>query len=320
MHTRHLSFTGAFAAGVASGTWIAYRRDINAARHRTEANRQFIDSRHRAIEFAEAGNGPAVLLVHGAGGGFDQGLLLGRVLLGDGDRVIAPSRFGYLGTPMPNDASPEAQSEAHLRLLDALRLDRVAVIGVSAGAPSAMQLAIRHGDRCSALVLVVPLAYAPNGRTAIPVRRPVVEAMVASDFAFWLATKLAHSSLVDKLLGTPIEVYRKATRRERRAIDEMLTAMLPISRRIDGIRNDAIVASTLTRFALEDIRTPTLLVGAADCGYGTYDGCVYTAQEIRDARLIAFARGGHLLAGHEEEVRVQIARFLSETRGARQAA
>ena len=320
MHTRHLTFTGAVAAGLASGTWFAYRRDINAARHRTEANRQLIDSRHGAIEFAESGNGAAALVVHGAGGGFDQGLLLGRVLLGDGCRIIAPSRFGYLGTPMAGDASPQAQSEAHLRLLDALRLDRVAVVGVSAGAPSAMQLAIRHADRCSALVLVVPLAYAPNGRTAIPLRRPLVEAMVASDFAFWLATKFAHSALVHKLLGTPIEVYRKATRAERRAVDEVLTIMLPISKRIDGIRNDAVVASTLTRFALEEIRTPTLLIGAADCGYGTYEGCVYTARQIRDARLIAFATGGHLLTGHEDEVRVQIARFLSETGGAREAA
>ena len=51
----------------------------------TEA--QTIDSPDGPIEFAEAGDGPAVLLIHGAGGGFDQGLDLGDTFLGDGYRV-----------------------------------------------------------------------------------------------------------------------------------------------------------------------------------------------------------------------------------------
>ena len=41
-------------------------------------------------------------------------------------------------------------------------------IGVSAGAPSAMQFALRHRDRCSALVLAVPLAYPPKHVQAGP--------------------------------------------------------------------------------------------------------------------------------------------------------
>ena len=34
----------------------------------------------------------------------------------------APSRFGYLRTPLPSDASPAAQADAHSCLLDALGL------------------------------------------------------------------------------------------------------------------------------------------------------------------------------------------------------
>jgi pimeloyl-ACP methyl ester carboxylesterase len=37
------------------------------------------------------------------------------------------------------------------------------VIGGSAGAPSALQLAIRHPQRVSALILLVPLTYKPAG-------------------------------------------------------------------------------------------------------------------------------------------------------------
>jgi pimeloyl-ACP methyl ester carboxylesterase len=157
---RPLKVIGACAAGASALAYAAYRKDLEAARTRIETGRQFIDSPHGPIEFGEAGDGPAVLLVHGAGGGFDQGLDLGADFLGEGYRIIAPSRFGYLGTPLPDDASPEAQADAHLRLLDALQLETVPVVGVSAGGPSVMQLALRYPERCSALVLVVPMPWA----------------------------------------------------------------------------------------------------------------------------------------------------------------
>jgi len=50
-------------------------------------------------------------------------------------RVIAMSRFGYLRTPRPADASPEAQADAHICLLDALGITKAVVMGVSAGGP-----------------------------------------------------------------------------------------------------------------------------------------------------------------------------------------
>jgi hypothetical protein len=44
------------------------------------------------------------------------------------------SRFGYLRTPLPKDAAPAAQADAHACLLDALHLSRVPILGISAGA------------------------------------------------------------------------------------------------------------------------------------------------------------------------------------------
>ena len=318
---RFLSVTGTIATATAAVAFGAYQRDIRAAKRRIEIDRQVIDTPEGAIEFAESGNGPAIFVSHGAGGGFDQGLDLGRAFVGFNDRVIAPSRFGYLGTPMPADASPEAQADAHLRLLDALQLDRVAVIGVSAGAPSAMQLCLKHPERCSALVLAVPLAFAPDrepGRTLSPLFGTVLNAITASDVLFWTATKVAHATLLKTILGTPVPVYRRATPYERRNVDRLLRHILPISKRAAGIANDAVIANTLTRYPLEEMRVPTLVVCAADCLYGTYDGGRYTAEQIRDARFVAFPAGGHLLVGHDTEVRSLITTFLKESVEAKQ--
>ena len=63
---------------------------------------------------------------------------------------------------LPADASPEAQADAHACLLDALGIPNAAVVGVSAGGPSAMQFAIRHPQRTAALVLLVPLSWRPG--------------------------------------------------------------------------------------------------------------------------------------------------------------
>lgn len=313
---RFLKVIGACAAGATALAYAAYRKELQAAMERIETERQFIESPHGPIEFAEAGDGPAVLLIHGAGGGFDQGLDLGAAFLGDGYRIVAPSRFGYLGTPVPADASPEAQADAHLRLLDALQLETVPVIGVSAGGPSAMQLALRHPERCSALVLVVPMAWAPQRETTkgrlSPLFLPVLNAVASSDFLYWTATKVARPALVKTLLGTPLEVYRSATIEERRELDQMLRTMLPISRRVAGIRNDGEVASNLTRYPLEEMRVPTLVISAADDLYDTYESGLHTAEQIRDARFSGFSTGGHLLLGHEAEVRSEITSFVNE--------
>jgi 2-hydroxy-6-oxonona-2,4-dienedioate hydrolase len=89
------------------------------------------------LEGGPEGGPPPVLLVHGAGGGFDMGELMAQVLLGEDDRWIAPSRFGYLGSGVPEGAGPALQAHAFAWLLDELEIDRVAVVALSAGGPSA---------------------------------------------------------------------------------------------------------------------------------------------------------------------------------------
>jgi 2-hydroxy-6-oxonona-2,4-dienedioate hydrolase len=152
---------GVFAAGLAY-LYAAYRSDLSAARARIASGSEVAETGCGPIEYAARGQGPAILLVHGAGGGFDQMLDAAGELAARGFRVIVPSRFGYLRTPQRPEATPAAQADAHACLLDTLKIARAALVGVSAGAPSSMQFAIRHPQRTTALVLLVPLAYAPQ--------------------------------------------------------------------------------------------------------------------------------------------------------------
>jgi hypothetical protein len=103
--------------------WLgrAFVTDRRANRQRLCGNSRLIETRRGPIEYAEAGSGPAVLVMHGAGGGFDQGMEFAEPIAKRGFRVVAMSRFGYLRTAMPVDASSAAQADAHLALMDASR-------------------------------------------------------------------------------------------------------------------------------------------------------------------------------------------------------
>jgi pimeloyl-ACP methyl ester carboxylesterase len=254
-------------------------------------------------------------MVHGSGGGFDQGLDFARTLLPDGYRVIAPSRFGYLRTPLPAEASPMVQADAHACLLDALGLRTVTVIGGSAGAPSSMQLCLRHPDRCSALVLLFPLAYAPHPPNQ-PQPRPsalmlfVMSTTLKSDFLFWAATKLAPDVMMRTILATPVEDFRKASKDEQERAREVMRRILPISPRARGLENEMAVASALSRYELERIAVPTLVIAAEDDLYGTYKSGRYTAQHIPGARFVGYPTGGHLLLDHRQDVLSELDQFL----------
>ena len=104
--TRRNRIAVAALAGLlaAAPVYASYRRALRRAWTRL-AGSEIARTRCGAIEYAIAGDGPPVLFVHGAGGGFDQGLAFGRDLVAAGFRLIAMSRFGYLRTTSPSKSS-----------------------------------------------------------------------------------------------------------------------------------------------------------------------------------------------------------------------
>jgi pimeloyl-ACP methyl ester carboxylesterase len=186
-----------------------YRQDLAAARRRLrDCGSRSVETRLGPIECWIQGEGPPVLWVHGIVGGADQAPQSSQAYLGGEFRIIAVSRFGYLGSPLPRDPSPGAQADWYAALLDALQLRRAAVIGFSAGGPSSLQLALRHPDRCSALVLwsmaVPPYPVPPKWI------RPLLAVGLRSDFALWCLMEYSPARLLG-IMGVPRTVQAKLT-------------------------------------------------------------------------------------------------------------
>jgi pimeloyl-ACP methyl ester carboxylesterase len=265
------------------------------------------------VEYAESGEGPAVLVAHGIGGGYDQGMLATRVGGEMPFRLIAVSRFGYLRSPMPpdGDAGPEAQADAYAALLDALGIEQVAMIGISAGGPSALQFALRHPGRCAALITV----SAVTGRLvpSLSVSQRAFLQIVNTDPGLWALSTAAEEQLFAAYGIGPTMRRELEAEPEKLAVIRAILVTLPMSKRRAGFNNDMAMFPRLPVYPLERVAAPTLVL------HGTADTVVspehahFAASTIPGARLHMIEGGSHLcIVTHKEEAVPLVEGFLSE--------
>ncbi|MFN3512825.1 MAG: alpha/beta fold hydrolase [Phenylobacterium sp.] len=314
----------AAALAAVVGTWAAYSRDMADARARIEGRSTVVQSPWGPIEYATLGEGPPVLAIHGSGGGFDQGLAMIGPLAKHGYRLIAPSRFGYLRSGRPADASPEVQADALAWLVSHLGEERVIVAGGSAGALPALQFAIRHPDRTQAVVVLVPAAYAPDrppGENAMggPVGEALTLTLLRSDFLFWAAIKLFPDAMTQAVLATDPALVHAADAAEQARVKSILQGILPVTRRAAGLADDTRWAGTPPPYPLARIEAPLLAVSLQDDLYGTYAAARHTAAGAPNGRFVGYRTGGHVWVGRETEIWDAVARFLVETEPVAQA-
>lgn len=313
MRTNLLRLVATVASVGGLVAYSRYRKEIRAIRAEADSGSTIAETAAGDIEYAERGEGEPMLVIHGAGGGYDQGLLIASDF-GKDYRVIAPSRFGYLKAPVPNDYSPRAQADAHAALLDFLEIKRAIVVAASAGVPSAIEMALRYPERVSALVLLVPRTYHPTqsigADESVPSQAVLRLIESSADFLFWLATRVSRGNVV-RFFGVPPAVEANASEEERDRVTKVMNSVLPLSRRIRGIELDGL--TSMVPWPLERIAVRTLIISAEDDLYRTLPGARFTAEHIRDAQLHVLPTGGHLMVGRTQEVRKLVTEFLRDS-------
>jgi pimeloyl-ACP methyl ester carboxylesterase len=296
-----------------SCVYAVFAHDLAAACARLAGRSQTIETSFGTMEYAVMGEGEPLLIVHGAEGGFDQGLDMTGAMAERGYRLIVPSRFGYLRSTMPNNPTTAMQADAYIQLLDHLGIDKVVVVGISAGAWSSLQFAIHHPDRCRALVLLVPADYLPAGTTIHG--GTVVSAMVHSNFVAWALLKLMPimpGGMTRMMLGTDAAVVRAAEPSEKARVRQVLEHLLPVSQRIAGMNLDIKTAATHDPYAIEKITCPVLTISDEDDRFGTASRAKYIATGVPDGRAKIYPTGGHALVGHFADAQREIASFLQK--------
>jgi pimeloyl-ACP methyl ester carboxylesterase len=127
--------------------------------------------------FVVAGQGPALLLLHGIGDNSDTWQSLIPNLARD-HTVIAPDLLGHGRSDKPRaDYSVAAYANGMRDLLSVLGIERATIVGHSLGGGVAMQFAYQYPERCERLVLV---ATGGVGREVNPMLR--IASMANADF------------------------------------------------------------------------------------------------------------------------------------------
>jgi pimeloyl-ACP methyl ester carboxylesterase len=279
---------------------------MNAACARLAAvDRHVISTRWGVVEYAERGSGDPVLVVHGIFHNCVGGLLSVRDF--PDRRYIAPSRFGYLDSTMPVDATPEHQADALAALLDALDIDQIDVIAESAGATSAVQLALRHPERVKHLAVLV--GNLPGSPTAVV--QPSAAKLFNRQLPLWMLRTAAPSMMVRLVAGLPKGFAM--SREDARFVTEFIESLFPVSP--EGVDFDAFVSNAAVNdYDLEGIRVPTLIVHTKDDQLASHDASHRAAERIPGARFVSLESGGHLMLGQTKKVRDELAAFFAERR------
>lgn len=284
-----------------------YQKDMSIAADRILEGSRVAKTDEGIIEYSTAGKGSPVLFIHGAGGGHDMGRLIAR-RIGDDFFWICPSRFGYLRTPIPQNASFEAQADAYAALLDHLHIEKAAIIGLSIGGPSALLFALRHPNRCAALVLISAISKTTTKR---PISDWFFNIIFSSDFFYWAVSHIAKNTLIRKF-GVDPAVLKSLALDEKKWADEALHIFHPASKRYPGIRNDQKATISDKQYDLDRINLPTLILHSLDDGLVEYDFAKYAHAHIPDSELVTFPSGGHVLFGHQKQYQEVVAGFLKK--------
>jgi pimeloyl-ACP methyl ester carboxylesterase len=274
---------------------VGYTRWKQGAVARLQAGSRIVETASGPVEYATVGEGPAVLIIHGTPGGYDQGVLIAKVIGNPQFTFIAVSRPGYLRTPLSTGETPGEQADAYAALLDALNIRSAVILAVSGGGPSALQFALRHPDRCRGLILVSAMTQAPEPPVLTSDEQQalqgVMEKVLTSDFGNWVLSGLVRAVPSATIPQDP-EV-RLPDPEQTEIFLKLYDTLFPVSLRLAGIQNDTKQFSAMPAFPFWGISVPVLILHGTEDRNVPFATAELAAGAIPGAKLVRIQNGPH---------------------------
>ena len=252
----------------------------------------------RRISFAEFGDprGLPVLALHGTPGSRFMFGLTDAAARERGLRIIAPDRPGYGHSDYRRCRCLMGSAEDFASLADALRLDRLAVIGVSGGGPYAIATAAQMHDRVQLLALISPVG--PVAECGKQIRMSRMHRLIFTRMGrspqacaafFW--------SLRGMVKWAPSVAYRalqqRVTPSDRGVLGQgEVKANLRAAIR-EGLRPGIRGALQDLRLSLAEIDVPSVVWQGSDDTIVPASGAYYLAAQLPNCRLDVVQQAGH---------------------------
>lgn len=248
-----------------------------------------------AMTYVDRGAGETILSIHGIFGGYDQAFDTCKDL-SKKYRILAPSRFGYLGSDILGDGTPKEQAKAYVELLDKLGIDKVYLLATSAGGTVAIRFALDYPERVKGLILycsAMPFVKKPD--KMMQYQGP--PEFLCNNFGMWLISPFFKS-----VMGLP---------------SDTIYSMLPVNERKKGIKIDASItnpdmARNYDDYAIETLQMPSLILQAKDDKMVNYGNVIKAVHRFPNCTLKVFEHGGHLMTGNEAEIKKALKAFMNK--------
>lgn len=247
------------------------------------------------MTYVDRGEGEIILSVHGIFGGYDQAYDTCKNFSSD-YRIIAPSRFGYLGSDILGNGTPAEQASAYVELLDELGIDKVYLLATSAGGSIAIRFALDYPERTKGLILycsAMPYAEEPKKYSEY-VGPP---AFLCNDYAMFFI-----SPLFEPIMGME---------------SSTIYSMLPVEDRKEGVILDASVtnpdmARNFDDYEIESLQVPSLILHAKNDKLANYEDTLNALGRFPNCKFISFETGGHMMVGHSKEIEKAVSEFVKD--------
>ena len=267
------------------------------------------------LEYADEGQGPPLVAIHGAMGGYDQSLILARSLALNDHRSIALSRPGYLGSPLSSGATPQAQSTRCRELLDHLEEPKAIVAAISGGGPCALSFALQYPERCRGLILVSTIGSSMSNKIPLSFRLMTTLAR-RSFFAKRIEAKMSKS--LDRAIerSIPDASQREETLSHPEAGPLFKASLASIgellAQRLEGTANDIAVSRDFD-LPLEQIGVPALVIHGRGDSVAPFKHGQELAERLPNAQAFFIDGGQHVaLFTHMDEIRAQVRAFVDQ--------
>jgi pimeloyl-ACP methyl ester carboxylesterase len=271
-----------------------------------------IQMKSGVVEYRSEGVGPVVLVLNGGHTNCTSPFEHEEFFLEKGYRLVIPSRPGYRNTTSSSGRTAEGFADTLASLLEALKIDKVIVIGISAAGRTALHFAKNYPKLVTKLILesAVTCEAWPDLGTRIGatiIFNRFIEGITWSVFRLLgkhrpsTALKIMMKSLSSLNSQGVIDSWNKEERRE---VLEFLLA----SRSGAGFLND--ISHTCDNLSL--ITVPTLIIASI------YDKAVnpqhsrIAAEQICGAELMMVPSDSHLIwfSKYKVEIENKINEFL----------
>lgn len=247
------------------------------------------------MTYVDRGEGEIILSVHGILGGYDQAYDTCKNFSSD-YRIIAPSRFGYLGSDILGNGTPAEQASAYVELLDELGIDKVYLLAISAGGSIAIRFALDYPERTKGLILYCSaMPYAEEPKKYSEYAGP--PAFLCNDYAMFFI-----SPLFEPIMGME---------------SSTIYSMLPVEDRKEGVILDASVtnpdmARNFDDYEIESLQVPSLILHAKDDKLANHEDTLNALGRFPNCKFISFETGGHMMVGHSKEIEKAVSEFVKD--------